>query len=88
MMRSIACSLASQIKAFLCMADRSSKHLPVCTYLIDIAKNKCMYKYFICNNSSGSVIRQCLKQRKSFGNIYREANLVINSFAIGSRRIL
>ena len=63
MMRSIACSLASQIKAFLCMADRSSKHLPVCTDLIDIAKNKCTYKYFICNNSYGSVIRQCLKQR-------------------------
>lgn len=44
---------------------------------------------FICNNSHGLVIRQCLKQRKSFGNIYREANLVIiHSRRRGSRRIL
>ena len=55
--------------AFLWLTGKSSKHLPVCAYLIDIAKNKGMYKYFSGYNSCGLMMRQCLKQRKSYGNM-------------------
>lgn len=37
------CTFSGKSNKSLSVADRSSKHLPVCTYLIDIAKNKCMY---------------------------------------------